>query len=179
MQYAIELFFNEEMEQNLLHYAKRISEENLSTNWLEWKTRPHITLACFKDVDEEKCTALLKEFAQKHQSFPAYIGSVGMFTDTKTIFASPIMTSALYDIQRELHECMSDFDAHAYPWYLPGRWVPHCGLAMMSEDEPEAFYKACDLVLREFRKHSGTFSEIGLVKVSFPVEDICTVKLNP
>lgn len=45
MQYAIELFFDEEMEKKLFRYAKRIAEEKLSTKYLEWKTRPHITSA--------------------------------------------------------------------------------------------------------------------------------------
>ena len=39
------------------------------------------------DVDEQKCIERLAEFAQSHKQLPAYIGSVGMFTDTKTIFA--------------------------------------------------------------------------------------------
>ena len=43
MQYAIELFFNKEMENKLFHYVQRIAEEKLSTKYLEWKTRPHIT----------------------------------------------------------------------------------------------------------------------------------------
>ena len=48
----------------------------------------HLTLACFNDVDEEKCIELLKSFAQTHRKMPAYIASVGMFNDTKTIFVS-------------------------------------------------------------------------------------------
>ncbi|CDS85535.1 TPA: hypothetical protein ACHTFF_001970 [Clostridioides difficile] len=32
-----------------------------------------------------------KGFAQNHKVIPAYIGSVGMFNDTKTVFVSPIM----------------------------------------------------------------------------------------
>ena len=64
MQYAIELFFDEEMEKKLFRYAERIAEEKLSTKYLEWKTRPHITLACFNDVDEKVCVERLKLFAQ-------------------------------------------------------------------------------------------------------------------
>ena len=41
---------------------------------------------------------------------PAYIASVGMFTDTKTIFASPTMNDEMYQFQRELHECLHNFD---------------------------------------------------------------------
>ena len=81
MQYAIELFFNEEMEKKLFHYAQRIAEEKLSTKYIEWKTRPHITLACFNDVDEKACIEKIKLFVQKQKVLPAYIGSLGMFTD--------------------------------------------------------------------------------------------------
>ena len=42
----------------------------------------------------------------------------------------------------------------------------------MSEDDEESYYKACDLVLREFEKVNGVFASIGLVNISFPVEEI-------
>lgn len=75
--------------------AKRVADEKLGTKFLEWKTRPHLTLACYNDVDEEKCIEQLKELAQSHKRMPAYIGSVGMFNDTKTIFVSPVMNSSM------------------------------------------------------------------------------------
>ena len=129
-------------------------------------------------MDEEECIERLKLFVKKQRTLPAYIGSLGMFTDTKTIFASPIMTSSMYQIQRELHECLSDFDTRGWEWYMPDRWVPHCGIALMKEDTEEAYYKACDLVLREFKKINGIFEKIGLVKVSFPVEEIFMAELE-
>jgi len=73
MQYAIELYFDKVTEQKLFNLAKRVADENLSTKFLEWKTRPHLTLACFNDVDEEKCIKLLKEFAKSHKRMPACI----------------------------------------------------------------------------------------------------------
>lgn len=54
MQYAIELYYDKETEQKLCNLAKRVADEKLSTKFMEWKTRPHLTLACFNDVDEEK-----------------------------------------------------------------------------------------------------------------------------
>ncbi len=178
MKYAIELFFNEEMEKKLFHYTKRIAEEKLSTKYIEWKTRPHITLACFNDVDEKACIEKLEKFAKKQKALPAYIGSIGMFPDTKTVFASPNTTSSMYRIQRELHEYMSDFDVQGWEWYVPDRWVPHCAIALMSEDEEESYYKACGLVLREFERMHGEFVAIGLVKILLPIEEIFVVELK-
>lgn len=177
MQYAIELYFDQETEEKLGSLAQRVANENLSTKFLEWKTRPHLTLACFNDVDEEKCIDQLSKFVQSQKVIPANIGSVGMFNDTKTIFASPVMNRSMYQLQAELHECLGDFDTTGWELYCPDHWVPHCTLALTREDEDSVFYKASDLILREFKKMSGEFVAIGLVKITFPVNEIYTVEL--
>lgn len=178
MKYAIELYYDKETEQKLFNLEKRVADEKLSTKFLEWKTRPHLTLACFNDVNEVKCIQQLKNFAQTHKPMPAYIGSIGMFNDTRTIFASPVMNDSMYQFQRELHKCLQDFDTTGWEWYCPNSWVPHCTLALTKEDDEEVFYKASDLILHEFRKISGKFVSVGLVKISFPVEEIYTIELN-
>lgn len=178
MQYAIELYFDPETEKQVLSLSQKIADAGISTRFLEWKTRPHLTLACFSDVDEAECESLLKSFADAHPALPAWLGSVGMFNDSRTIFASPMMTSGMYQFQRELHECMQGFDTKGWEWYLPERWVPHCTLALTKDDGDEAFYKASELVLREFRKAAGKFTAVGLVKVSFPVQELAAFELN-
>ena len=178
MQYAIELYFDPATEQKLSALAQRVADEKLSTKFLEWKTRPHLTLACFNDVDEEKCIQRLKDFAKSHKVAPAYIGSVGMFNDTKTIFASLVMNKSMYRMQEELHKSLEDFDARGWEWYCPDHWAPHCTLALTREDEDSVFYRASDLILKEFQKISGEFVAIGLVKITFPVCEIYTAALQ-
>ena len=177
MQYAIELYFDKETEKKLIDLAEMVAVEKLSTKFLEWKTRPHLTLACFNDVDEVRCIELLKVFANCHSVMPAYIDSVGMFNDTKTIFLSPTMNKSMYQLHSELHECLKDFDTTGWKRYCPNDWVPHCTIALTREDEEEVFYKASDLILRKFKKISGEFAAIGLVKITFPVKEIYTIDL--
>ena len=95
-----------------------------------------------------------------------------------TIFASPMMNDSMYQFQRELHECLKDFDTKGWEWYCPNRWMPHCTLALTKEDAEEVFYKASDLILHKFQKLTGEFASIGLVKISFPVDEIYTVALG-
>lgn len=178
MQYAVELYFDKETEDELFRLARRVADAGLSTKFLDWKTRPHLTLACFNDVDEAKCAAQLRAFADDHPAIPAHIGSLGMFNDTRTIFASPIMTQDMYRLQSELHACLKEHDTAGWEWYCPDRWVPHCTLALMREDEENAFYKASELLLRAFQKLSGAFVAIGLVKITCPVDEICTTELR-
>lgn len=177
MQYAIELYFDKETENKLFHLAQMVAEKNLSTKLLEWNTKPHLTLACFNNVDEQKCINQLKNFAQCHKVIPVHIGSIGMFNDTKTIFASPVMNRSMYQLQEELHKCLNDYDTCGWEWYCPDSWVPHCTLALTGEDDESVFYKACDLLLREFKKMRGEFVSIGLVKITFPVNEVYTVEL--
>lgn len=177
MQYAIELYYDEETEKKLSALVQKVADEKLSTKFLEWKTRPHLTLACFNDVDEAKCTELLKEFSANHKVMPAYIGSVGMFNDTKTIFVSPIMNKSMYQFHSELHTALGDFDSAGWEWYCPDRWVPHCTIALTKEDADEVFYRASDLILHEFEKIAGEFTAIGLTKVTFPVQEIYAIDL--
>lgn len=178
MQYAVELYFDKGTEGELFRLAQRVADAGLSTKFMEWKTRPHLTLACFNDVDEERCAAQLRAFADAHPALPAYIGSLGMFNDTRTIFASPIMTRGMYQLQAELHERFKRCDTAGWEWYGPDRWVPHCTLALMRDDVESAFYQASELLLREFRKLSGEFVAVGLVKITCPVEEIYTAELR-
>ena len=178
MNFAIELFFDKETEDAGLRLASLVADAGISKRFFEWKTRPHVTLAIFKDVDEAECIKRLGAFASSHAPLPACLGSLGAFPDTKTVFASPVMTERTYSFQRELHGAMSGFDTTGGEWYLPDRWVPHCALALTGDDAPDAFYRAADLLLRNFSKMSGAFSEIGLVKITFPVEEIYTAKLS-
>ena len=178
MKYAIEMFYDEETEEKLYSLARKVADANLSTKFLEWKTRPHVTLACFNDVDEEKCIEKLRDFAKCHKAVPANLDSIGMFNDTRVIFISPTMNRAMYNLHEELHKCMEEFDKEGWHWYCPDDWVPHCAMVLAGEDDEEIFYKASDLILREFRKMYGQFTKLGLVRITFPVEEIFTVELG-
>ncbi len=100
------------------------------------------------------------------------------WSDTKTIFVSPVMNSRMYQFHRELHEQFRDFDTNGWEWYCPDRWVPHCTIALTREDEKEAFFQASDIILRTFEKMSGQFTSLGLVKIIFPVKEIYSVELS-
>ncbi len=121
MKYAIELYFDKKIEEQIYLLANQIADAGISTKYLEWKTRPHITLACFNDVDEEQCINKINVFAQNHKKQLAGLASVGMFVDTRTIYLAPIMTNSLYEFQKELYDYFCGFDTKGHEWYMPNR----------------------------------------------------------
>lgn len=175
MMYAIEMYFDKVTEEKIMRLAQKIADAGLSTKYLEWKTRPHVTLAVYNDIDVDRCAQLLEKFANDRKAFPALFDAVGMFNYTKTIFLSPVMTKSLYDLHSELYALMKEFEASAWEWYKqPDSWVPHCTVALTSEDEENVFYEASKLVLHEFKKLEGVYTSVGLVKITFPVEEMAT-----
>jgi len=178
MQYAIELYFDEKTENEIMNLVKKVADAKLSTKFLEWKTRPHITMAGFNDVDENKCINILKDFAKDVKCIPAYFDSVAMFNDTKVVFLNPTMTQSMYQLHAALHEKLKEFNTQGWEWYLPDGWVPHCAVALNGEDEEDAFYKTSELILREFKKLEGKYTALGLVKITFPVEEIATIPFS-
>ncbi len=178
MQYVVGLYYDKDTEQQIESLARKIADAGISSKLLEWNTKPHITLGCFHDIDEVKCIEKLRNFADKHEAVPAYLDSVGMFNDTRTIFLAPTMNHSMYKLHSDLHECLDGFDKSGCEWYCPDEWVPHCTVALTREDDEEAFFRASDLVLREFRKIKGQFVSIGLGKMIFPVEEIVRIQLR-
>ena len=175
MMYAIEMYFDKETEEKIMRLAQKIADAGLSTKYLEWKTRPHVTLAVYNDIDVDRCAQLLEKFANDHKAFPAFFDAVGMFNYTKTIFLSPIMTRSLYELHSDLYALMQEFEASAWEWYKqPDCWVPHCTVALTSEDEENVFYEASKLVLHEYKKLEVVYTSVSLVKISFPVEELKT-----
>lgn len=79
MQYAIELYYDEDTENKLFQLSEGIADKKISTKFLEWKTRPHLTLACFNDVDELLCIEKIKKFAVYYGTFAVLFLSGGFW----------------------------------------------------------------------------------------------------
>ena len=101
-------------------------------------------------------------FAQKQQTLPAYIGSLGMFTDTKTIFFSYYDKLHVSDSKKYIIVCviLTHEDGNGI-CQIVGFRIVDCS---DERGRRRILYKACDLVLREFEKINGKFASIGLVK---------------
>jgi 2'-5' RNA ligase len=69
MKYAIEMYFDQNTEDKIMSLAQKVADYGFSTKFLEWKTKPHVTLAIFNDVDEQRCIELLQEFTRGKAQF--------------------------------------------------------------------------------------------------------------
>jgi len=177
MRYAIELYFDKETEEKIMNLANGIAEKGISKRYLEWQTRPHITLGIFNDIDIEKCDKLLEEIAGQVKSFPAYLSSIGVFNNTKCVFLSPVITNELLELHNKIHNTFKFCDHKGSEYYLPGRWVPHCAVMLGDAGDDITLYEAVKYVIDNYEVLNGSFCEMSFVEVTMPVKEHTAYKL--
>lgn len=128
MQYAIELYFDDEGTKKVNKIRNELIKNGLI---IDEGTNPHVTLAIFKDLDIKNLIDELKEFTKDLSPFSLTFSSVGMFTsEISVVFLAPIVTSNLLKVHQKFYDYFKIYEKNASSYYLPNNWVPHCTLTM-------------------------------------------------
>lgn len=178
MIYAIELYFDKKTEEKIMNLPHEIAKKGISKRYLEWQTRPHITLGLFNDINIEKCDKLLEELARQVKSFPAHLSSIGVFNNSKCVFLSPVVTRELFELHRNLHNTFRFCDHTGYEYYLPDVWVPHCAIMLGDSDDDNALFMAAKYVIQNYEVLHGLFCEMSIVEIVMPVKEHTAHKLQ-
>src|SRR5690606_24608876 len=113
------------------------------------------------DADEARMCAVVEQLARATPSLPVSLSSLGMFPGDETVlFLAPSADAELISIQAALHGRMPDFTQTPWKLYAPGRWVPHCTLAMRLGRE--GVLKALDILMESTFPITGELVEIGV-----------------
>ena len=178
MKYAVELYFDKDTEEKIFKLAQGIANAGISKKYLEWRTRPHITIAIFNDIDIEKCDKILKEIAKDTRTFPALLSSIGVFNNTRTVYLAPVVCDELINLHKRVHKAFDFCDYSGWEYYTTGQWVPHCAVMLGSEDEESALVEATRYVIENYRVFENSrYEEIGFVEVAMPVKELEAHKL--
>ncbi|MBZ0135606.1 MAG: 2'-5' RNA ligase family protein [Planctomycetes bacterium] len=163
MPFAIELFFDPGCETRLRRLIKGLRDTQLGGTVLieDVKARFHITLAVCDHVNEPVMRKVLGEIAQATHSLPVILSSLGMFPAAETVlFLAPVVDPELLEVHRALHARLSEFTESPWKLYRPGRWVPHCTLALKLPRE--GVQKALDLLMENTFPITGELIDIGV-----------------
>lgn len=179
MKYAIELYFDKDTEEKIIKLAEGIAKEGISKKYLEWKTRPHITIAILNDIDIEKCDQILKKIAKETKHFKALLSSIGVFNNTKTVYLAPVVCDELISLHKRVHKAFDFCDHSGWEYYTAGQWVPHCAVMLGSEGEKSALIEATRYVIENYQViENSRYEEIGFVEITMPVKELKVHKLN-
>jgi hypothetical protein len=138
--------------------------------------RPHITVAVWEELDLPVALRWLAGYASTLAPFPVGFASVGFFANNPAVaFLAPIVTRELLELQQRFSDEFQGGLGSSWLYYQPGRWVPHCTIAMGLDDA--ALPKAMEVARHIELPFEGVLTSIGILE--FPaIVDHGTVPLT-
>ena len=81
----------------------------------------------------------------------------------------------MLELHAQVQEILHSWCAEPNPYYLPGKWMPHCTLAL--ELEPRLISQAVDIGLQLPLPLHGEITEIGVIEFR-PVKHLFAFRLG-
>lgn len=129
MPVAIELFLGEPGANVVRQIWQQIAEAGISSHLHESGIRPHLTLAASDRVGDLSVETMLREWGAATRPRQITFNGLGLSpSERANVFLTPIVTSDLLELHRELHDKLEGLLVSPWTRYLPGHWVPHCTL---------------------------------------------------
>lgn len=131
MPFAIELFLDDSSSDAIRQIWHELARTSVSPSMRDSGAHPHVTLVVADRVDVAGTERFLKEFAANEPALPLTFSSLGIFpADPAVAFLGPVVTPRLLDLHARFYRNVESLAQAPWPYYLPGRWVPHATLAM-------------------------------------------------
>ncbi|CAA3020394.1 RNA ligase cyclic nucleotide phosphodiesterase family [Olea europaea subsp. europaea] len=168
--YAIELYFDPALENQVLKAWNVLARRQISTQLIEIESRPHITLYSSPFADISKLENIIKNFAAKQEPLPMSFSSIGSLpNENNVLFLAPTPTLSLLQFHSQLCDVMKKEGIEAGDEHRPDTWIPLCPVA---EEVPKTRMPEAFTVLRDLKLPiSGYAMDIGLVEYP-PVREI-------
>lgn len=179
--YAIELYFDPALENQVLKAWNVFARRQISTKLINTESRPHLTLFSTSSssssfLDSSKLEPILKAFASKQEPLPLSFSSIGSFSgDNNALFLSPTPSLSLLQLQAQLIDAVRKEGFEIGEEYRQDSWVPFCPVAV---DVPRARMAEAFSVLRDLKMPvSGYAMDVGVVEFS-PVREVFSFALG-
>ncbi|WP_433773725.1 2'-5' RNA ligase family protein [Bacillus wiedmannii] len=127
---------------------------------------PHITIADYNELDVNVYTEKLKDFVVTQENIaPVTFPSVGTFPTNETIFLAPTITDELLKLHHSYHDYFKIFHDNLNSYYVPGKWVPHCTIAIGLNSNQ--FVSVMEYLYGKFEATTASIEKLKLIKVNY------------
>jgi 2'-5' RNA ligase len=163
MFYAIHAFFDDQTQAAIKSVWKELADRGVTPYLYQSANRPHLTLAIYDKLDLQMGEPRLHDLATTTLSLPLAFPNLGMFTTpSAAVFLAPVVDTALLALHAHVHEVFQDITSGAEEYYLPGKWVPHCALAL-DLDKATAI-KVVEIAMHMTLPLVGQVTELGVIE---------------
>ncbi|KAJ6794815.1 uncharacterized protein M6B38_227905 [Iris pallida] len=171
--YAIELYFDPSLENQILKAWNVLARRQISTRLISISSRPHITLLSSRSLgDPSRLLPLLRSLPGP---LPLSLASVGASSSPSSLFLSPVPTAALLALHAQLCDALRREGVEAGEGYRVDGWMPN---VLVADDVPRGRMAEAFTILKDLRLPvSGYAVEVGLVEFS-PVREVFSFPLG-
>jgi 2'-5' RNA ligase len=176
MGYAVELYFDRHTEEQITRLRRLLKQKGTSAFVDLQPDRPHISLATFTHVPEERLLPLVRDFAAGLHPIPLQLGGIGTFPDSDNVlFLIPVPSVSLLRWHGAFSAHLNAAQLTPNRYHQPGNWIPHCTLEMNLP--APLMLRAMESLRTAFQPLQGQICEIGVVRYH-PVTVLKTWKLG-
>lgn len=174
--YAIELYFDPALENQVLKAWNVLARRQISTQLIEIESRPHITLFSAPFIEPTKLENIIRTFSSKQEPLSLSFSVIGSFSnDNDVLFLTPTPSVSLLQFHSQLCDAMKKEGIDIGEEYRPESWIPYCAVA---QEVPRTRMAEGFCVLRDLKLPvSGYAVDIGLVEFS-PVRELFSFVLG-
>ncbi|KAL5205742.1 hypothetical protein ABZP36_033951 [Zizania latifolia] len=182
--YAVELYFDPALENQVLKAWNAMARRQLSSRLIDAASRPHLPLLHLPATalpDPLRLAPSLRALASRLDLIPLALSSLASPPsplDAGVLFLAPTPSAALLGIHAQLCELLrKDAGVEVPEEFRPDHWVPRCAVAV---DVPRGRMAEAFCVVRELKllPVSGYVMDITLVEVGPVVRELVSYPLG-
>jgi 2'-5' RNA ligase len=160
--YAVELYFDPQMEEDFLRFRNSLYQNGLQPVLSKLGDRPHISLAVFGVIEPQNLIDIATTFVLNRSPFPIHLEAFGAFPNvSNVVYLLPTPSIQLLQWHKDFHAVLLKEKILSSHYYLPDRWVPHCTLEIELPDDQ--FDLAIRLCKKQFTPIHGEIHSLGVV----------------
>jgi len=176
MGYAVELNLSKDSAARVVKLWESLARESINSVMLDLGAQPHISLAVFEDLVPAVLQDDLGRFAEVTRPLSVVLSSVGAFpTAEGVVFLAPIVTQELLGVHERFHSLLRDREGECVEYYRPGKWVPHCTVAI--DIVADRIGAAIEMCVRSEAFGPVELDEVSLIEFR-PVREIYAFPLS-
>jgi 2'-5' RNA ligase len=127
---AIEMFFDDQADADVRQLWHLLADAGLPSlaTFSHRRHRPHVSLTGTESFDGVDLSEVRQVLGDCHLDLDLH--ALARFpTQQGVLFLGVVVTAPLLALHERVHETLRGQSITHWPYYVPGRWVPHCTLA--------------------------------------------------
>jgi len=174
MAFAVSLLFNSDIASAISERWKRLADAGISSSMLDLKYPPHVTLGVYDELSLDAVVGRLDRVFHHVDQIAVTLAGLSTFGSGSGVCYAALAPAP--DLMRLHATIIATIGETCRPHYQPGRWTPHCTLAMgMTDAEMD---RARSLLEQDWRSLAGRFEMADLVEFA-PVAGVKRWPLVP